>query len=199
VNFYVFGEIARRKLAPQGLDPLAYLDRRILQPLGIRRYEWIRDPSGNPHIPNGCSITARDWARFGELLRTGGVWQGRRLIPAALFSELRRPAPANPAYGLTFWLNAPGGRTVEGFRAPAGSAGGGLLPQGDPQLFAAIGAGRNGLYVIPTLDAVIVRQRPYQERAPGMTYAEHAARMRVWSGGFTDRRFLELVVAALQA
>jgi CubicO group peptidase (beta-lactamase class C family) len=199
VNFYVFGEIARRKLAGRRMDPLAYLDTRILKPLGIRRYEWIRDPSGNPHIPNGCSLAARDWLTYGEFLRLKGRWGGRQLIPAELINECRRPDPVNPAYGLTLWLNAPGGRTVEGFSAPPGSTGGGLLPAGFPHISAALGAGRNGLYILPGLEAVVVRQRPYQERTPGMAYAEHARRMRAWNAGFTDRGFLELVVQGLQA
>jgi len=193
VNYYVFGEIVRRKLAGRYKDPLAYLKAKILQPLGIERYDWIHDPSGNPHVPNGCSIAARDWIRFGEMVRQGGRWNGRQLVPEAPLRECFRPAPANKAYGLTFWLNQPGG-SVLGERAPPGSPGGGLLPQAHPDLVAPLGAGRNGLYMVPAQRMVIVRQRPYTERQPGITWQQHARRSREWMGDFTDRRFLALAL-----
>jgi CubicO group peptidase (beta-lactamase class C family) len=60
VNFYVFGELVKRKLASQNLDPLEYLERRIFEPIGLEHGRWIHDRAGNPHIPNGAYLTARN-------------------------------------------------------------------------------------------------------------------------------------------
>jgi len=73
VPFQIFGEVMRRKL---GGDPLAYLQRRIFQPIGLEYAFWRRGPDGNPHLPSGAFLTARNWARFGELVRQGGFGKG---------------------------------------------------------------------------------------------------------------------------
>jgi CubicO group peptidase (beta-lactamase class C family) len=157
--YYALGEILKRKLAKRGLTPLDYLRQRILDPIGCEIAEWKHDPSGNPHLPNGAWLTARGWLRFGRFLLERGKWQGRKIIPERLFSELIRPSDANPGHGLTLWLN-----TAEGFgasrfmRAPEGSAAGFIYPRGEPDLFAALGAGKCRLYVLPSRNMVVLRQ-----------------------------------------
>jgi CubicO group peptidase (beta-lactamase class C family) len=64
----VLGEFISRKLGTKYKDPLDYLTKRILDPLGIHYTEWLRDSAGNPHVPNGAHLTARDWWRFGQFL-----------------------------------------------------------------------------------------------------------------------------------
>ena len=104
VPFQIFGEVMRRKL---GGDPLAYLQRRIFQPIGLEYAFWRRGPDGNPHLPSGAFLTARNWARFGELVRQGGVWQGQRVVDAALLDRCFEPSQVNPLYGLSWWLARP--------------------------------------------------------------------------------------------
>jgi CubicO group peptidase (beta-lactamase class C family) len=108
-HFYAFGELVKRKLEPREQDPLAYLEARIFAPIGMRYERWERDDAGNPHIPNGAYLTARDWAKLGRLVLRQGKWEGEQLVPAGLLAECFEPAPANPGYGLTWWLNRPGG------------------------------------------------------------------------------------------
>lgn len=155
--YYVLGEIMKRKLAPQKLSPLDYLQARILKPIGAEAGRWVHDQAGNPHIPNGAWMTARDWARFGQFLLQEGAWEGKQVVGRGLMRELRRPSAPNPGHGLAIWLNTPEGwsRSI-----PAKTARGMIYPGGEPDLFAAMGAGKNRLYVIPRLALVIVRQSP---------------------------------------
>jgi CubicO group peptidase (beta-lactamase class C family) len=160
-HYYVLGELLKRKLAGRWDDPLAYLKQRILDPLGVRVAGWERDPSGDPNIPNGASITARDWVRFGQFTLQLGNWEGRQIVSAELMAELLEPSIANPGYGLTWWLNDPDGEgsLLQGKPASApGSAGGFIYPDGLPDMAMAAGQGRNMLYVVPSLDMVVVRQ-----------------------------------------
>jgi CubicO group peptidase (beta-lactamase class C family) len=194
-HFYAFGEIVKRKLASTGKDPLGYLVERIFEPIGLEIGSWVRDASGNPHIPNGAYLTARDWAKFGRLVLQRGMWEGKRIVGEELVAQCLNSSPANPGYGLAFWLNRPGGFSYRGRdTAPASIAGGFIYRDGVPDLAAALGAGRNGLYIIPSLDLVAVRQIPWQVRPAGMDWAEFTRMMRQRSAGFRDEVFLRLLL-----
>ncbi|MGD9967636.1 MAG: serine hydrolase domain-containing protein [Hyphomonadaceae bacterium] len=146
--FQIFGEIMRRKL---GGDPQAYLQRRVFDPLSIAPTHWRRGRDGNPHMPSGAGLTARDWAQFGWFVLREG--EGR--VDAPALRGCFEPSRANPGYGLSFWLLRQG-----------------LVPPGriqsvdvDPELdrrfgriSMAAGAGDQRLYLIPSLELVIARQ-----------------------------------------
>jgi CubicO group peptidase (beta-lactamase class C family) len=175
--FQIFGEIMRRKL---GGDPLAYLQRRIFDPLDISPTHWRRGRDGNPHMPSGAGFTARDWARFGWFVLRDG--EGR--IDAGALGECFEPSRANPGYGLSWWLLRDG-----------------LVPPGrvqsvdvDPALEArfgrinmAAGAGDQRLYLIPSLDLVVARQ------ASGIL---RALRGRRDGSAWSDAAFLRTLLAA---
>jgi predicted dienelactone hydrolase/CubicO group peptidase (beta-lactamase class C family) len=156
---YALGEILERKLRKRGQSPLEYLRERILDPIGCEVADWKHDPSGNPHLPNGASLTARNWLRYGVFLQQRGTWEGKPILPEALFAELVRPSEANPGHGLTLWLNTPRGFGVSPLmKAPPESAAGFLHPAGEPDLYAALGAGKCRLYVVPSRRLVVLRQ-----------------------------------------
>jgi CubicO group peptidase (beta-lactamase class C family) len=146
--FQVFGEIIRRKT---NADPLAYLQRRILDPLDIQPARWRRGADGMPHLPSGAALTARDWARFGWFVMQGGEGRVDRAALAQCFEGSR----ANPGYGLSWWL------LRDGLIPPGRNAG----LEIDTALSArlggvsmAAGAGNQRLYLLPALDLVVVRQ-----------------------------------------
>lgn len=114
-SFYVFGELLKRKLtnAKTGdADINAYLGRRIFTPLGIRPLVQ-RDGVGNPNFAGGCRIGATDWARFGELIRNGGVHEGVSVVSPDLVAQLSKATGPNPRYGLTWWLLSADGSDAE--------------------------------------------------------------------------------------
>lgn len=65
-----------------GKSLLEYGREKLFEPLGMDSVVWRADPQGVTDGGNGISMTARDAARFGQLYLEGGVWNGRRLIPA---------------------------------------------------------------------------------------------------------------------
>ena len=52
--------------------------------------------------------TARDWARFGLLMKNKGVWNGEQILPKGWVDYVTTPTPQAPQgkYGGQFWLNA---------------------------------------------------------------------------------------------
>ncbi|MHC4606256.1 MAG: alpha/beta hydrolase [Planctomycetota bacterium] len=153
--YYVLGEIMKRKLKK---DPLEYLKERILDPIGAKVADWKRDPSGNAHMPNGAYLTARDWAKYGQFLLQGCKWEGKQIVKKQLFEECLRPSKANPGHGLATWLNTVGGQAPARHQLKSGEKGGFIYPDGLPDIYAALGAGKNRMYMIPSLDMVVLRQ-----------------------------------------
>lgn len=146
--FQIFGEIIKRKTRG---DPLAYLQRRVFDPLEINPTHWRRGSDGNPHMPSGAGLTARDWARFGQFVMQGG--EGR--LDAEALAQCFTGTRANPGYGLSWWLWREGlvrpGRTQSVDIDPA------LVREFGPISMAA-GAGDQRLYLLPEQRLVVARQ-----------------------------------------
>ncbi|MCK5749453.1 MAG: serine hydrolase, partial [Oricola sp.] len=189
VNFQIFGEIMRRKLARHEggryADAVEYLQARILEPLDIHPAQW-NEKNGQPTLPSGADLTAREWARFGQFVLQDGAWKGMQLVDPATLAENFKSSAVNSAYGLTWWLNEePAGDVLDASR-PMRAASDlfthprrGELPD---DLFMAAGAGGQRLYVIPSMDMVIVRQYP--------RVVERRLGQRLRGGPFSDVEFL---------
>lgn len=157
--FQIFGEVMTRKLAPKKESVMDYLKRRILTPIGLKVAFW-RMSDGNPLLPQGANLTAREWIKFGLFLKNGGKWNGKQIVAKKLLDELVIGSKANPAYGITFWLNHDG-------KDPRGMPTAMRVEtnNGDAvkDLYMAAGAGNQRLYIIPSKDLVIVRQGNFGE------------------------------------
>lgn len=180
-----FGELLRRKLVASGQpgDLAAYIDRRILVPVGIRYAAWRRGADGNVLLPQGLRMTAREWAKLGEFVRAGGRSDGKALVDPAAFRALFKPSQANPAYGLTWWLPHPASVPDPITAATDIGRRGTELPT---DLVEAAGAGDQRLYVIPSRGLTIVRQAQLDLVA--------LAAGRVEPGGWSDADFLKLLL-----
>ncbi len=167
VAFQAFGELMRRKLAEKNLDPLQYLEEKVLKPIGLEYGGWKRGRDRNPNLPSGASLTARNWAKFGELVRCEGKWGKKQILDPELLKECFKGTKANPAYGLSWWLNkkaAPGAEKDSSSAEDASDVASGKdLPK---DLVFAAGAGKQRLYIVPSLDLVVVRQARKTGRTP---------------------------------
>ncbi len=64
------------------------LREKVFAPLGARGAVTITvDREGTSRASAGVSLTPRDLARFGEMMRQGGVANGRRLVPEAWVAD----------------------------------------------------------------------------------------------------------------
>ena len=176
--FQIFGEIMRRKTNG---DPLDYLHRRVLDPLGIAPTHWRRGSDGMPHLPSGAGLTARDWARFGCFVLRDG--EGR--VDAHALAQCFVGSRANPGYGLSWWL------LREGLVPPGRRAGGISIDTSMAQsvggIVMAAGAGDQRLYLLPGLDLIVARQ------ATGILQALRQRRRD--RNGWSDAEFLRTLLA----
>lgn len=77
------------------------LQDRLWAPLGCELDGYLLvDRAGTPMAGGGLCASLRDVARFGELMRREGDWNGAQLIPAEVSRELHEPGdPAKFAKG----------------------------------------------------------------------------------------------------
>jgi CubicO group peptidase (beta-lactamase class C family) len=153
-----FAYALQRKLKGETFE--AYLKRRVLDPLEIT-VEWrFRCADGHPQVGGGAFVTARDWAAFGEFMRQGGRWKGRQVIASERLAECLTGTRQNPAYGLTWWLRKPVPQTILRQVPILEREMGEIVssPWLPDDLYLAAGAGKQRLYIIPSLKLVIVRQ-----------------------------------------
>lgn len=180
--FQAFGEVLRRRLTPLYPDPLAWAHERIFEPMRLRPGPWRRGRDHLPHLSSGASFAAREWAKFGEMIRCGGRWEGAEILPAPLLAQAFLGTQDNPAYGLGWWLNAPVGDTPRA-RLRQQTFGTddltGVAAAPRDLVFAA-GAGKQRLYLSRRRGFVIARQ------AGGILEALANGER----GGFSDREFL---------
>ncbi|MFP6584843.1 MAG: serine hydrolase [Candidatus Hydrogenedentota bacterium] len=147
-HLFAFGELLRRKLDAAGKEEtvLAYLKRRVLDPIGLDIGLWRSDKAGNPQLPFGAFLSAREWAKYGKLILHGGSWNGKTIIPTEKLKQCFVGTEANPIYGLNWWLiGLDDGDDPEAPRIPADTV-------------AAMGKDKQRLYIVPSLNLVVVRQ-----------------------------------------
>jgi len=151
----VLGEVLRRKLAPEGSDALQYLERRILDPIGLKIDHWDRDAAGNPELANGARMAAGEWAKFGVLIRDGGAWHGAVVLEEEDVEACLQPGDVQPSFGFTFWLKTRASDRADSRRTAAQSS---AVGEEDPgSVVMAAGAGNQRLYVLRSLNLVVVR------------------------------------------
>ncbi|HUP13792.1 MAG TPA: serine hydrolase [Niastella sp.] len=101
----VLGDILN-KMVPGGLEK--YADAKLFKPLGISDYKWQYTPQRVPNTAGGIQLRALDFAKYGQLYKNNGKWNGRQLVQAAwvqkTFSKHKTiPARIDEYYGYLFW------------------------------------------------------------------------------------------------
>ena len=159
--YQIFGEVVKRKVS--GETPLEYLTRRIFKPISLVPTGWRYGQDNNPGLATGANMKATEWIKFGEFIRDRGSWEGRQIIKADLIEELLKPSAVNPAYGIGFWLEAnpdidveESGRIIKNEQAAVEKDRN--KTKSPFKIIMSAGAGKQRLYIIDSLNLVIVRQ-----------------------------------------
>ena len=173
----VFHQVLKEKL--RGNSPTHYLERRVLHRVGLGSQRYLTDRAGNPLLAAGWILGARQWAKLGQLVLANGT----PVVSPNSLQQCWRGTTANRAFSLGWWNNhaAPNGREFDFEQM--------LIPKWQNQdwrdaclcrdapsdLVACIGSEGQRLYVIPSLQLIVVR---------------HAN-----GGSFSDAHFLRLLLA----
>jgi len=133
--------------AATGRSITEYMIENLWHPMGAENIGyWLTDADNMEMAFGGLNITARDYAKLGELYRLGGALNGHQIVPAdwvsaSIVADAPHLVPGdNPAsdwplgYGYQWWI-----------------------PEGTTGEFMAIGVYNQFIYIAPEADMVVVK------------------------------------------
>lgn len=98
------GDILDKKV-PKGLQN--YAGKKLFQPLGITNYKWQFTPQQKPSLAGGLRMRTLDFAKFGQLYKNNGMWNGQNLIDKnwikKSFTNYFTDNQDFEGYGYLFW------------------------------------------------------------------------------------------------
>jgi len=173
-----------------GMEARDYAEEKLWGPIGVDRVDMWTDAAGHTLTYCCVDMSSRDFARFGQLYLDDGAWGSEQVVPASWVAASVAGSRAAPqTYGLQWWLDDAAG-----------------VP-GD--MFAAIGHDGQYIYVIPSLDLVVVRNGTYV-KDPGPPVADPTLFPHYQSGGlepgkgttppddWDDSEFLSPIVTSIE-
>ena len=126
-----------------------YMQAELIEPLGMTApSHWLVDGAGREAAYFGLNMTARDFAKLGELYRCGGAWQGQQLVPASFVADSVAVSAAHTSPGRV-WVSDHEWDLGYGYQW--------WLPEVDSGEFSAIGIYNQLVYVHRPSRAVIVK------------------------------------------
>jgi CubicO group peptidase (beta-lactamase class C family) len=167
-----------------------YAAEKLFRPIGMAPVDWWRDAEG--HTATYCCVDtpSREFAKLGLLYLRGGEWDGVQVVSSEWVAASTSPSPSYAGYGYQWWLDA--------------------AESGLPAYYSARGHDGQYIYVVPTLDLVVVRNGHY-DKYPG----EPMANPSLWplipsdgliegagtiapDDGWSDAAFLGPIVASIE-
>ena len=118
----------------------SYMRERLFAPLGIRNAIFEQDMSGTPVGSSYLYITAKNFARFGQMYLDDGCVDDERILPEGWVDYTCTPASnSENRYGAFFWLNR-----------------GGKYPDVPKDMYWCDGHDGQCIFIIPSCQLVVV-------------------------------------------
>ena len=136
----VLAEIIRQK---SKLNLLQFAEKYLFQPLGITQYEWQKIRGEYYFASGGLNLRPRDMAKIGFLFLNDGKWDENQIL-SQQWIDASKQSYINPqvgfadGYGYQWWI---------------GSA---VVGEDIINYFFAAGLGEQYMFVIPSLDLIII-------------------------------------------
>ena len=182
-NTFVLLRVLRETVSEEPAALRAFIDSQLFAPLKMHDSLIEFNAFGTPATTSFNYVSARDWARFGQLYLDDGVAGSRRLLPEGWIEFTTRPAAASldRTFAAHFHVNAGLHHSCTTCPPPRP----GLPPiQALPDdAFFALGDSGQSLTVVPSLDLIVVR----------------LGQIRPADSSWDFERFLGEILRALQA
>jgi CubicO group peptidase (beta-lactamase class C family) len=127
----------------------SYFNSRLKNKIGMDGF-W-----NNGLVFKIYNSNTRSMARFGLLALNLGKWENQQILNETFFKEsISSSQSINPAYGYLWWLN---GKNKYMIPSEQTVYQGSLIPNAPSDMYAAMGANDQRIYVIPSKKMVIIR------------------------------------------
>lgn len=148
-----------------------YAQDKLFSKLDIEGAQWWRAKGDKGETLTYCCLdmTSRDYARFGLLYLQHGMFNGEQVVPADWVDKSMQPAPTFAGYGYQWWLRNANDPDLASLPA---------------DLFFADGHDGQFIYVIPSLDLIVVRNGHY-DKFDGPPIADPQLFLKYPSDGLT--------------
>jgi CubicO group peptidase (beta-lactamase class C family) len=144
INADALGWIVARVAGKPIEDVLA---ERIWQPLGAEADGYFQiDSIGTANVGGGFNLRLRDFGRFGEMMRLGGRFNGRQILPAGAVADITRGA-SRAAFAGAGYVMLPGWSYHDQW----------WISHNDHGAYMARGIHGQALYIDPRAEMVIAR------------------------------------------
>jgi CubicO group peptidase (beta-lactamase class C family) len=145
----VFQKLMDVVAAASGQTFDAYFSAKLKNKIGMDGF-W-----NNGVIFKIYNSNTRSMARFGILALNKGKWKNEQIINEAFLNESTNTSQnINPSYGYLWWLNGKANYMVPGAQTVYPGT---LVPNAPADMFAAMGASDQRIYVIHSKNMVVVR------------------------------------------
>jgi len=143
---HVLGVVVQRATRTPLSD---YAQARLFGPIGVGSARWQPLDRGTVNGGSGIRLRARDMLTYGQLYLQQGFSGTRAVVPASWVAETTRPqfpwrddygAQRSTTYGILWWVS-----------------------DAQPAAFFAWGYGGQFIYVVPSLDLVVVTTTMWQD------------------------------------
>lgn len=126
-----------------------YMQEHLYEPLGMEDDGfWLLDAHSREMAFGGVNLTARDFAKIGELYRLGGSWNGNQILPADWVQASVTPDAPHVQWGRP---------VIAGMELPEGYGYQWWLSPGGKGQFSAIGVYNQWVFVSPADRVTIVK------------------------------------------
>jgi CubicO group peptidase (beta-lactamase class C family) len=129
------------------VSPHELLRARLWSALGVEDDAFLQvDAIGTPLVAVALNLRLRDLARFGEMLRLDGAFNGRQVVPASVVADIRRGG-SREAFACAGYATLPGWSYRNQW----------WVSHNEHGAFTARGIHGQAIYVDPTAEMVIAR------------------------------------------
>ena len=115
-----------------GMTALEFAHQYLFEPLGIKGAIWEGDPQGYTRGWGDLHLYPQDAAKIGYLFLADGIWDGNQIVPADWVEQATKPLinAGDDDYGYGWWIS--------------------------DASYGASGRGGQRIYVVPSLNAIVV-------------------------------------------
>ncbi len=145
----------------------SYMGRRIWAAADLApAFMYLDRPDGN--VMKSCCILSRpiDWAKLGLLMLNDGRLGDKQILPPGWAAEMVQAANTTDVYGYQIWLKPDQGMNPYGDAPDSTRVWWASEPFASDDLFQFLGHGFQHVWVVPSLDLVVVRANRVWPKEP---------------------------------